>query len=492
MKAIVTEWNALPTEAARDLVNAAQALIKGDRNDVRNMCNRWGVQLREKKRYRPMDTLLQELKTALTKRAKKLERENEASDRGAATEHTEVDARDDDALAEMPRSATQVAKESTATEHASTEFCMETAMDETLRSIKAIHGDSEILVRVVDHACHSEQCVSHRVVDMCREAQWKISEELCNDQSFDACGYIAADAVCRLREAALAEANGWHCMELPDYARLECIDRGNQVLRKRDLHRILDSDQVNRLVCHYSYVDQGSQAQEEWWAGAVALDHFLIGLPRMVDEMAAATSGQQHRWRAWIVNTQSSAQLGSHWFTVVVGVAVGNSSQLLQSTATSSAAGSTLELNQPLQSIGTRADPIANNYANLFESPDPDLSNALDWAHANAMLPRVAAWLHTCSQWDSAVATKEHLRQKKRRKLCKEHHIPCTRAVNTNNEIETAMVYIRRQLTDRIKDIRAQPLPQNKATGSPSAHSMQQRAVSADTPATAQDNRTSS
>ena len=43
------------------------------------------------------------------------------------------------------------------------------------------------------------------------------------------------------------------------------------------------------------------------------------------------------------------------------------------------------------------------------------------------------------------------------------------------------MVYIRQQLTNRIKDIRAQPLLQSKATGPPSAHSIQQRAVSADT-----------
>ena len=43
------------------------------------------------------------------------------------------------------------------------------------------------------------------------------------------------------------------------------------------------------------------------------------------------------------------------------------------------------------------------------------------------------------------------------------------------------MEYIRRPLTNRIKDIRAQPLLQGRATGPPSAHSMQQRAVSADT-----------
>ena len=172
------------------------------------------------------------------------------SARSAATEHTAVDARADDALAEPLRSPTQVAKESTATEHASAEFCIEAAMDETLRRIKTIHGNSEILVRVVDHACSSDQCVSHRIAAMFREASWKISEDLFNDQPLDACGYIAADAVCRLREAALAEANGWHRMKLPDYARLECVGRGNQVLRKRDRDRILDSDQVKcKCLC---------------------------------------------------------------------------------------------------------------------------------------------------------------------------------------------------------------------------------------------------
>ena len=48
MSAIVTEWNTLSTDDARDLVNAAQVLLKGDQNDVRNLCNPWGVQLREK------------------------------------------------------------------------------------------------------------------------------------------------------------------------------------------------------------------------------------------------------------------------------------------------------------------------------------------------------------------------------------------------------------------------------------------------------------
>ena len=38
--------------------------------------------------------------------------------------------------------------------------------------------------------------------------------------------------MCRLREAALSEANSWHVIQLPDYAQLECVNRGNKVLRK--------------------------------------------------------------------------------------------------------------------------------------------------------------------------------------------------------------------------------------------------------------------
>ena len=66
----MTEWNTPSTDDARDLVNAAQVLLRGDQNNVRNLCKPWGVQLKEKKRYRPTNTLKQELEIGLTKRAK--------------------------------------------------------------------------------------------------------------------------------------------------------------------------------------------------------------------------------------------------------------------------------------------------------------------------------------------------------------------------------------------------------------------------------------
>ena len=89
LEAIVTELNTLSTDAARDVVTAAQLILKGKQSDVRNLCNPWGVQLTAQKRYRPMGTIKQELKMALTKRAMMLKTETEASAGGAATEHAE-------------------------------------------------------------------------------------------------------------------------------------------------------------------------------------------------------------------------------------------------------------------------------------------------------------------------------------------------------------------------------------------------------------------
>ena len=177
---------------------------------------------------------------------------------------------------------------------------------------------------------------------------------------------------------------------------------------------------------------------------------------------------------------------------VVVAAAVENSSLPARSIASSSSAGSTMELTQSqqggplLQSRETHTELATNNFPNLFESPEADVVNALGWAHANTTHPHVAACLLACRQWESAVATKEHQNRNKRRKLCKDHDIPCIKAVDSNKELDAAMVYIRGQLIDRIKNIRAarlsiQPLLQSNATSSTSGHSMQQRSASVDT-----------
>ena len=91
MHAIVVEFSVFSTDNARDLVKAAQAIIKGNQEDVRNLCKPWGVRLKAQKHYRPMETIKQELKTVLTKRAVKLKNEAEPYVGSAATEHAETE-----------------------------------------------------------------------------------------------------------------------------------------------------------------------------------------------------------------------------------------------------------------------------------------------------------------------------------------------------------------------------------------------------------------
>ena len=86
MNAIVAEFSAPSTNEARELFNAAQVIIKGNQNDARNLCKPWGVQLKAQKRYRPMDTIREELEMALKKRARKLKNETELVDDAVAIE----------------------------------------------------------------------------------------------------------------------------------------------------------------------------------------------------------------------------------------------------------------------------------------------------------------------------------------------------------------------------------------------------------------------
>ena len=91
MHAIVMEFSVFSTDNERDLVKAAQAIIKGNQEDVRNLCKPWGVQLKAQKHHRPVETIKQELKTVLTKRAEKLKNEAEPYVGSAATEHAETE-----------------------------------------------------------------------------------------------------------------------------------------------------------------------------------------------------------------------------------------------------------------------------------------------------------------------------------------------------------------------------------------------------------------
>jgi len=290
-----------------------------------------------------------------------------------------------------------------------TEFILEDAVADTLRRIKAITHNCEIIARVVDHGCLSQTCASHRVVTMCQEANWKTSADLDSDQPLDACGYIAADVVWRLREQALAEADSWHQLWLPDYSQQHCIEQGNNVLHKSGDDRILEADEVNRLIRHYSHLDQRHQAAEEWWGGAIAIDHFLTGLPNSIQELSTIASDKRHQWRAWIVNTQTSTQQGSHWFTVIIST----QTRLPESTAahgTSDASSSQPAMDAIASSSdeGTATSPSMPNACSLTRAcSDERCRRALSKYSEECArrLPRQLLSRRHCARSFSAVAT---------------------------------------------------------------------------------------
>ena len=171
-------------EPFQTLYAHAQRLQNAKSRHIRVMCKPYGVVLHAKKQGKWPKRSDADLKRDIQE--KLIERARVLSIRPASTAHSD------------------------ATERAGAEFVLEDAVADALRLIRAITQNREIIAGVVDHACHSQTCISHQIATMCQEANWKTSVDLCSDQPLDACGYIAADAVCRLREQALAEADSWH------------------------------------------------------------------------------------------------------------------------------------------------------------------------------------------------------------------------------------------------------------------------------------------
>ena len=91
MQAIVTEWATLSTDEAREVVHAAQIILKGNQNDLRKLCKPWGVQLKVQKRYRPLASIKQDLQMAVTKHVLKLKSKTTVAAGSNATEHTETE-----------------------------------------------------------------------------------------------------------------------------------------------------------------------------------------------------------------------------------------------------------------------------------------------------------------------------------------------------------------------------------------------------------------
>ena len=257
---------------------------------------------------------------------------------------------------------------------------------------------AHVMARIVDHASASSTSVSSRVAAMCTSAGWSTRADLRCDQATNACGYIAADAVVRLREASLAEIDGWMSVTLPDYSQLTAVRWGEAALKRDGTERVLEVADVNALVRQYSHLHTHTQAQEEWWGGAVALDNFLLGaLDDFLDDLTGARRLRQHQCRAWVVNTQSSWQQGSHWFTVVLGIR-------LSSVSSHSENSPRRTLPAPLDpsilrppSEQSQAEPCAAaasahacDLSTLFPDPSATLRSALAWV-STAQAPKAAA-----------------------------------------------------------------------------------------------------
>ncbi len=73
------------------------------------------------------------------------------------------------------------------------------------------------------------------------------------------------------------------------------------------------------MVRAYAELDANPRAHEDWWGGAVALDHFADGVVDFLRQTHDQEGASMHHWRAWVVNTQTSSQAGSHWFSVAIG-----------------------------------------------------------------------------------------------------------------------------------------------------------------------------
>ena len=134
------------------------------------------------------------------------------------------------------------------------------------RRLRGKFEDMHLMARIVDHASDSSSSVSNRVASICSTAGLRTRAELSCDQPIDACGYIAADAVVRLRDSALAETDGWMTTTLPDYSSLASVRRGEAALQRRGAERVLEVADVNALARHYSHLDAHPHAHEEWWA----------------------------------------------------------------------------------------------------------------------------------------------------------------------------------------------------------------------------------
>ena len=207
---------------------------------------------------------------------------------------------------------------------------------------------------------------------------------------------------------------------------------------------------------HYSHLDEHPQAHEEWWGGAVGLDHFLhSALSDFLESMAEGQGRHEHQWRAWVVNTKFSWQQGSHWFTVVVGarsqlhsdLSAGSViSMLATSTRPSAPRPGTEQSRQESPSAGGCTD--AFHFPALFPAPSLALQNALSAANKSSTTVAAVSVTRACQAWNAALADGTYTQPSKRRKLRKDHGLLFTR--DMLSDPEAAARSVRSQLRARL------------------------------------------
>ena len=146
----IERCEAIDTEAARQIAQAAQRLIQtadmgaSDRQkEIKKLSSVWNVgRGRGTKGERLLSALKQELQAKLAKRASELHGASEPS---------------------TPMSA------------APPSFCHVAAIETTLEKLREIKSNGTLLARVIDHACYSEDSISHAVVNMLQRAEVPVS-----------------------------------------------------------------------------------------------------------------------------------------------------------------------------------------------------------------------------------------------------------------------------------------------------------------------------
>ena len=281
-------------------------------------------------------------------------------------------------------------------------FCHASALSATLEHLQQIPRKQHLFVRVIDYGCCADDAVSHAIVKMLEAANMQVKADLSADEQIDACGYIASDVVHQLGQAALVKANSWWSAVLPRTSAEKCIRKGQRVL-EHDQHT-LDSRQLNKLVCEYCDTD----VPEDWWVGAVTLDEFLQAVIYTANDMLAPTDTPQDQWKAWIVNTHSAREPGSHWFTVAIGLP-----RDLQQ-----------EKRQPASATQRRPSTSTKHVQ------DDQLAALKNWATMNMHKPGVAKWKLAYQDW---VALADSCNRQHYREFCSKHGLPQRKAVNTRH-----------------------------------------------------------